>query len=166
MGGVAKIAGSMRASQVSRRTDSRRPKFRRITGVSPRPCRRVEGRFEGAETYRFGEFFQSDKPLLKFSPRFAWRQIDFQYPRIRSKTDPSPVRWKIDRQISLPMNRAPVSDGRRDDDEPASPIVPSKGGKKDDQVPFSTRFEDERSLGRVVRQQIQRKTKPSRPFDL
>jgi hypothetical protein len=63
------------------------------------------------------------------------------------------------------MNCTPVSDGRRDDMNQLLPFFGQKRGKKDHQVLFAN-LKDERSLGCVVGQQIERKTKPGGPLDL
>ena len=82
-------------------------------------------------SYCLGEFFQGDQPPLKFEPIFARWQIDLQNSRIRRETEPGPVRRKIDRKISLPIDRATVTDGRRDDANQPLPLFSQERRKKD-----------------------------------
>src|SRR3984957_20305861 len=103
---------------------------------------------ETSETYLSGDLLQDDQPSLKLEPLFARRQVDFQDSGIRGETKPGPARWKIDRDVSLPINGAPVSDGRGEQPDQLLPLLRQKRREKDGQT-FFVCLENQCPLDRV-----------------
>src|ERR1700719_1120178 len=118
-----------------------------------------------AEPDGASDFFQPDQPLLIFDPLFARWQIDLQNSGVRGETKPGPSRRKIHWNVSLPIHRASITNGRRDDANQFLPLFGEQRWEKHSQTRCAG-LEYQRSLDRVFGEPVQREAEPGWPLRL
>src|ERR1700732_3352321 len=126
-----------------------------------------DGRFgtKRSKTDRFADSFKSHKPLAIFKPCFARGQVNLKNPRISCKTEPAPLRWQIDRDVSFPKDRTPALHDLCDRLDKSFPRSCKQRRQENSQMVLM-RLQNQSALGCLLRQRLQRKPETGRTFGL